>query len=558
MRLNLIVALFFGLLQNFVAAGQQNWQWAVADGSSHRYEYTRGMVKTADGGVLVLGLRNAGRTPQFFFGAQDVIVTKFDSTGTIVWRRIIGNQDSYNLPCSVATAPSGDVYVLIGFSGVVNLGSAGRFASSSQSVPGIQDGLLIKLSASGVVQWGKQMVGNPSSTWRNILPKQVLVDAAGRVWVAGNFDSSITIDNFFLLGTGSIAFFLARFDAAGNTDNVIAGGGITEIGRLAADAQGYLYVAGSLSGRVDFGPFRVRAPRKGFFVAKYDSQLQAHWVRMSDTTAIGTMELRGFARDAQGDYVVAGKMEGMNRFGATTFVTPPANQNDLFVARYDSSGAVRWARQATGPSPERIHALAVDEGGNTYLGGGYFGAFHLAGTAMPPDSTNFIASIDAGGNVGWAMPVGSSAAAYTWYWNDATVDLTPGPNHSLYVAGCFARTATFGSTSLTSQGADDYYVARLVNARPLGLAGEREVEQAVALYPNPASAPTGCTLQLARPMPTTGSVQVCSMVGQVVFRAELPQGTQQLALQPERLPKGIYSVQVDLGSAKVRRKLVVE
>jgi hypothetical protein len=115
------------------------------------------------------------------------------------------------------------------------------------------------------------------------------------------------------------------------------------------------------------------------------------------------------AVDALGALFVGGTYEGAPTLGGPSL--PPADGVDLFVAKYDRSGAPVWSRGFGGPGTDEVTALAVDpQSGDVMVTGNVskraaFDAFQLQGT-----DDLFLARLDGKtGAVVWAKLFGGPA-----------------------------------------------------------------------------------------------------------------------------------------------------
>ncbi len=167
---------------------------------------------------------------------------------------------------------------------------------------------------------------------------------------------------------------------------------------------------------------------------------------------------KGTAADAAGNVYVTGRFSGSATFGATTLTS--ADTSDVFVAKLTSSGAYEWAVRAGGNAADSGLELAVDSSGNVYVAGYYnsliatFGPTTLTQTA---GSSVFVAKLNAAGVWQWAVDGRGSG-----YNADFAMALDTLGN--LYLTGSYSGTATFGPTTLTSNGGADVYAAKLTPA----------------------------------------------------------------------------------------------
>jgi hypothetical protein len=149
----------------------------------------------------------------------------------------------------------------------------------------------------------------------------------------------------------------------------------------------------------------------------------------------------GIAVDGSGDSYVTGGFSGSATFGAgeaneTTLNSSGGEYEWIFVAKYNSSGDLLWAKQASGWGWG--YGIAVDGSGDSYVTGGFYG----------------VAKYNSSGDLLWAKQAGGSGYGIA-------VD---GSGDS-YVTGYFSGSATFGAgeaneTILNSSGSGDIFVAR--------------------------------------------------------------------------------------------------
>ena len=171
------------------------------------------------------------------------------------------------------------------------------------------------------------------------------------------------------------------------------------------------------------------------------------------------------AVDASGSVFVAGSFRGRLDLGSTNLVSHGyyfhgafvSTLDDIFVAKYDKNGAVLWARSAGGDGDDHAVGMALDTGGNCYLTGSFqdiadFGGFSITNTFTGNSGGLFLAKYDAQGNVLWVrkatgQSVGGSGVALA-------------PQGNIFVTGTFAQTAVFENLSISTPPAVNIFVAK--------------------------------------------------------------------------------------------------
>lgn len=138
-------------------------------------------------------------------------------------------------------------------------------------------------------------------------------------------------------------------------------------------------------------------------------------------------------------------------------------QRDAFVQKLDNSGNLVWARSFGGSAEDLIRSVCVDNNGNVYSTGQFFGTVDFDPGIDTNELTSsgydvFIQKLDASGNYVWAKKIGGLS-------HDIGYAITADNNGNIYVSGSFAITVDFdpgpGVSNLTSNGSEDIFVLKL-------------------------------------------------------------------------------------------------
>jgi hypothetical protein len=116
----------------------------------------------------------------------------------------------------------------------------------------------------------------------------------------------------------------------------------------------------------------------------------------------------------------------------------------------------QWALRAGGVSWDSGLATAVDTQGNIYVGGNFQGTAVYGSTTLTSSGGNdiFVAKLDANGNWLWVRKAGGPSS-------DVLYGMATDTAGNVYVTGMFAETAAFATTTITSAGLSDIFVAKL-------------------------------------------------------------------------------------------------
>ena len=121
-----------------------------------------------------------------------------------------------------------------------------------------------------------------------------------------------------------------------------------------------------------------------------------------------------------------------------------------------NNGLWQWAVSAGGSGYDLGHGIAVDSSGNAYFTGMFDGNATFGSTNLTSSGATdiFIAKLSSSGSWQWAVNAGSSLNEYG---NNIAVD----SSGNAYVTGRFQSNATFGDTSLVSNGGYDAFIVKL-------------------------------------------------------------------------------------------------
>jgi hypothetical protein len=217
---------------------------------------------------------------------------------------------------------------------------------------------------------------------------------------------------------------------------------------VALDDSGNAYITGAyFSDSIAFGTTilpNVGGSYMDVFLAKYDVHGNLLWAKSAGGTS---NEYRAsVAVDAIGNAYVSGSfISPVLYFDTIALAFVPGCGPDIFLAKYDAGGNVKWAHSYGTSKSDEAFSVAQDDKGNVYITG-YFG-----GTSITFDTVTlwnqggldvFIAKIDSGGHVIWAKRAGASGAEIA---NSVAID-TSG---NAYITGYFYdSTVIFGSSVL--------------------------------------------------------------------------------------------------------------
>jgi hypothetical protein len=323
--------------------------------------------------------------------------------------------------------------------------------------------------------WAKQITGISQVEEG----KGIGLDAMGNVYSAGIFADSADLDpgaGIQMAYThGGDDIYVQKLDLLGNFVWAfsIGGSGADVVHDLYTDAAGNTYITGQFKDTVDFDPGAgvtnlVALANDDIFFAKYDASGALVWAHRIGGTA--NDQGHGITADLSGNVYITGYFKGIVDFdpGANVANLTGNGIEDIFVAKYDSSGNYLWAHSAGGANTDIGQSIAVDYMGNVLVTGNFNGASvdFDPGPATVSLSTNgmadiFVASYNDTGKLNWAKSIGSDST-------DDGLGIITDLHRSVFVTGYFRDTADFDPgpnvTDLISAGNQDIYILKLDSA----------------------------------------------------------------------------------------------
>lgn len=302
-----------------------------------------------------------------------------------------------------------------------------------------------------------------SSVFSTTRSQKISVDASGNVYITGYFEGTTTFGTTSISSAGGYEIFLAKYNSSGVLQWVQKAGGVSDdiAYGIGVDATGNVYLTGSFFGTATFGSTPVTsAGDTDIFLAKYNNTGTLQWIQKAGGT--GGDRAEAIALDASGNVYISGAFIGTATFGVTPKTS--AGSTDIFMAKYNSAGAVQWVQSAGGTLSDNASGIAVNASGFVYLTGTFNGTATFGSTSKTSAGSSdiFIAKYDPVGSTwSWVQTAGGTSFDYG---NDIAIDASG----NAYTTGAIAGTATFGATSKTSAGSYDVFMAKYSTGGVLG------------------------------------------------------------------------------------------
>lgn len=138
------------------------------------------------------------------------------------------------------------------------------------------------------------------------------------------------------------------------------------------------------------------------------SSVSVQWARAVGDIDAAPDEIDGISVDNAGNTVISGVFRGQVNLADRTFTS--AGGDDIFIASFNRSGALNWARQAGSGGPDNTFDLTTDGAGNIYASGWFSGSVDFGGQRLTSQGATdaFAVKLDSSGNLLWAKSFGGA------------------------------------------------------------------------------------------------------------------------------------------------------
>ncbi len=246
------------------------------------------------------------------------------------------------------------------------------------------------------------------SAW-GLNPCAAVADNADNTYIAGIVNGPLLIGTNTLAGITYMDIYLAKVTAAGEIAWAQrATGPYTDAGpSLGVDAQGNVYLAGTMATQAVLGPFSFSSP--GLFMTKVDPTGTFLWA--THAAAGSPAEIHSMAVDRAGNQYVVGRMATGTLLLGGIALTNNGRGYPLFLAKLDAGGQFLWAKQISTGSYFTRCAVILDGTNSLYLAGSAQGEATVGNLSVPRSpwwDTGFLVKTDTDGNFLWGKALGNN------------------------------------------------------------------------------------------------------------------------------------------------------
>lgn len=238
-------------------------------------------------------------------------------------------------------------------------------------------------------------------------------------------------------------------------------------------SDGSVYLAGVFNGSPEFLGISLSMTSNGGYdiiIMKLDFQGNLIWAKQIG--GAGDEYLGGGAIDQFGNLHITGKFSQTVDFdpnsGSTQFVANGGG-GDIFIAKYDNSGALLWADQIGNFNYAEGNDIALDASGNVYSTGKFAGNMDFdpasggnistMTTSSNADFNAYVLKLDASGSLVWH-------AQFAGINEQVGIGIAVDSDYNVFTTGTFVSAADFDPGSgtydiFTVNGGPDIFVSKL-------------------------------------------------------------------------------------------------
>ena len=459
MRTTARAFLLTAFLAPLLTSAQPAIQWQKCLGGSS-YDIADAVHQTSDGGYIVAGSTEStnGDVSGFHGGPySDAWVVKLSATGTIQWQKCLGGTESDEANSIQPTADGG--YVVAGSTRSNNGDVSGWHTGYNNFGNPTSDAWVVKLDAMGAVQWQKCLGGTGSDAADFI---EQTTD--GGYVVAGHTQSN---DGDVSGLQGAYDGWVVKLSATGSIQwsKCVGGSQGDHFGAVHQTTDGGYVVAGHTQSN-DGDVSGLHGTTYDAWVVKLSGTGNIQWIKVIGGTSWD--QARSIQQTNDGGYVVAGYTRSNDGD-----VSGNHGSDDAWVLKLDANGNIQWQKCFGGSQAEALYSIRqTTDGGYVATGNAKSHDGDVIGVHTQFSLDAWVIRLDNAGDLQWQKCLGGSSGAGAFSIQQAT--------DGGYVVA--ASTSSNDGDVSGNHGGLDAWVVKLGPAE-VGMA-EEEAER-FTLAPNP-------------------------------------------------------------------------
>jgi len=378
-----------------------SFEW-VASAGGPKNERTRSLSLDGEGNIFLTG--EATDDAKFgdaivkSAGGMDFFVAKLDPKGHFLWARM-GGGSLIDRGYSVAADGGGGCYV----TGHYQSADA-DFSGTKLANRGDYDIFVAKYDREGKLAWIQTAGGKGYDYGHGIA-----VDTRGDVIVTGAVVGDSDFGDVKIPNEPGSHIFCAKYHPDGKLVWVkVATGKAGGAGQaVVVDGKDAIYIGGDSYGSGEFGSKPLPAQKwTSSLVAKLSPEGEVLWIAQNPGEP--SCLFHEIACDQEGRVWASGMFKGRMTAGSETFTSTGDKDNDALLCHYDTDGKLLWSRVGQGPGVDYGLGVATDGKGNSFLTGEFSETFKLGGEELHSRGSTdiYVAKFDEQGGLRWITQAG--------------------------------------------------------------------------------------------------------------------------------------------------------
>ena len=344
-------------------------------------------------------------------GYWDGMIIKYGEEGDVDWARNVGGTNEDRIEAVAETSDGG--YIAVGYFNSSSI-QIGDYTLNNNNSRGYSNGMIIKYSAEGEVDWVRSVGGSSDDTINS-----VAATSDGGYIAGGYFKSNrIQVGDYTLENKGSTDGMIIKYSAEGEVDwaRNVGGNENDIIYSVAATSDGG-YIAGGYfkSSSIQVGDYTLtnNGSWDGMTI-KYGEEGEVDWARSVGESSDDN--IRSVAATSDGGAIVGGHFES-DEIQVGDYTLTNSGSSDGMIIKYNAEGEIDWARSVGGSDSDEIWAVAATSNGG-YIAGGNFWSdeIQVGEYKLTNNGTWDGMTIKYGeeGEVEWARSIGDTGHDHIW------------------------------------------------------------------------------------------------------------------------------------------------
>lgn len=343
-------------------------------------------------------------------------------------------------------------YITGSFNGTVSFGSGNSLISYGGS-----DVFIAKYNSNGQFQWAKK--AGSSSNDKGL---DIKIDKQGNILVLGWHAANSFFGTTQLSTADGANSFIAKYDNTGQLIWVKKLGGYAR--SFSIDEANNIFIAASFSGSVKVENTSITSTgNDDIWFGKFNSNGNLSWIRKiygsnGDETPIS------IAISHDNKILLNGRINGVCNFegGGVISNSGGSSNEDMFLVKYDTSGAFMWSRQFSASISEESasNSLTVNSSGEIILTGIFSGNLNIGSSLISATGLTdaFVAKLssDASTTI-WLNQIGTPSA-------DGAFSVGVDNSKNVFVTGFYGDSLTMNNVLVPKPSTSGAYVAKYNNS----------------------------------------------------------------------------------------------